>query len=181
MFGSKKPSMSEVYRDATVKVLDVINLKKSDANKLKTTAYLLMAMIACLEAISKGKSRPFIDNMVKDVDALVKDYKMRVSELATDETELEKILAFFDDEHGVDGDTTVNGYAAFAAIYEQFTKDVVVDIYEHRGDGNGSNVFPYASKVILEALRGKGKGSQNFIEVSMIVTQMMGDVIKAFR
>ena len=173
--------MSEVYKDATLKVLDVINLKKSDANKLKTTAYLLMAMIACLEAIAKGKARPFIDDMVSDVHSLVKDYKMRVSELATNDAELEKILQGFDDEHGVDGDTTVNGYAAFTAIYSGFTQDVVVDIYEHRGDGNGSNVYPYASNVILEALRGKGKGSQNFIEVSMIVTQMMGDVIKAFK
>jgi hypothetical protein len=117
--------------------------------------------------------------MIEDVQEITSNLSMIVSELANSDEELEKILLFFDEEHGVDKDTRINGVAAFDAIYFTWFKEIIADIYHHRGDG--SNVFPYASIVVLEALMGKDKAEDKFIEVSIIITKMMGDVIKAFR
>lgn len=180
VLSNKKHSMIDVYRNATDEILNELAIHKTDAKKLKTSVYLLMAMIACLEAIAKGKSRPFFDEMIEAVEELVKDYKMRVSELAIDSDELLKILSFFDSKHGVDGDTTINGYAAFKAIYEKFLTDVVLEIYNNRGDEKEGKVFLIASIVLVDALL-TSQHDEKYIPVSLIITKMMGDVIKAFK
>jgi hypothetical protein len=180
MFGKKeKKSNVDVYSDYASQLLSVANLNFTDANILKSTVYLCFAQIACIDVISKGKSRLFIDAMVEDAKQSVLSLSVKVKDLAISQEELERLLSDFPKEADVDENTIVNGLAAWNAIYFEYAEEIIVTI-ANVGDGP-LGVHGSAAIKILEALRGKGESRENFMEVSFLLTEMTGEVIRAFR
>jgi hypothetical protein len=69
--------------------------------------------------------------------------------------------------------------AAWNSIYFSFVQDVVIEI-SNKGDGP-MGAHGYAAIKFLEALRGEGQGKDKFLEVTLLLQEMTGEVIKAFR
>ena len=174
-----KKTNTEIFASYATLLLETANIKDTNANKLKATVYLCIAQIACLHTVSNGATASFIDAMVEDVKKSILELKMKVKDLALTDTELKKILSDFPPQAKVDGETTINGLAAFEAIYFQYVEELMNEITNHTGGPMGAHGF--ASIKILEALRGKDKAQDKMIEVSMLISQMTGEVIKAFR
>jgi hypothetical protein len=174
-----KKSNSDVFESYVTLMLQSANVKVTDANRLKATIYLCFSQMACLHVLSKGASARFIDAMVEDVKKSILALKIKVKDLAQSEAELKRILSDFPKEAGVDGETTVNGLAAFEAIYFQYVEEVTKDIASHAGGPMGPH--GYASIKFLEALKGEDNASDGMFEVSMLMTEMTGAVIKSFR
>ena len=179
LFGSKKTNV-DVYSQFAKKMLVVANIQINDANILKATVYLCFAQIACLNSISPDKTRPFIDDMVEDAKNSIMSLGMKLGDLAVDNDELDKILEEFAEDSNVDEDTRINGLAAWNAIYFGFAQDVIVEISK-KGQGGPMGTHGYAAVKFLEALRGKGQSRSDFMEVTMLMQEMTGEVIKAFR
>jgi hypothetical protein len=180
LFGSKDNSNVFVYSEYAKKILAESKLQINDANLLKATVYLCFAQIACLNSISAEKTRPFIDNMVEDAKSSVLSLSMKVGDLALSDDELAKILKEFPKEASVDKETKINGLAAWEVIYFGFAKEVIIEI-ANRGKGGPMGVHGYGAVKLLEALRGEGQARDNFMEVTMLLNEMTGKVIKAFR
>jgi hypothetical protein len=180
LFGGKeKKSNVEIFSQYTKRILNAANIRITDANLAKGTVYLCFAQLACLQSISAVKTRPFIDNMVEDAKNSILSLKMKAGELATNDDELKKILEDFPQEADVDEHTTINGLAAWNSIYFGFVQDVVIEI-SNKGDGP-MGAHGYAAIKFLEALRGEGQGKDKFLEVTLLLQEMTGEVIKAFR
>jgi hypothetical protein len=180
LFGKRQEKTNvDVYREYADSILSAANIEKSDANILKATVYLCFAQIACIDSISGGKSRIFVDNMVDDAKKSILHLQMTVKELATNRQELEKILSEFPVGADVDGETRINGLAGWDAIYFAYAQEVIVDIAN--GGGGPMGVHGYAAIKVLEALRGPGKSQENFMDVSFSITEMTGEVIQCFR
>jgi len=177
--GQSKKSNTEVFSSYVTLFLETAGLKSSDANRLKTTVYLCIAQMACLHVVSNGASAVFIDAMVDDAKKSILQLKMKVKDLALTEYELRKILSDFPPQAAVDGETTVNGLAAFQAIYFPYVEELVTEIADHTQGPFG--VHGYASIKILEALRGKDNIEEGIMKTSMLLTRMTGEIIKAFR
>jgi hypothetical protein len=178
LFGSKKTNVV-VYSQFAKKMLTVANIQINDANLLKATVYLCFAQIACLNSIST-ETRPFIDNMVEDAKNSILSLHMKVEDLAIDNDELDRILEEFPKEANVAEHTKINGLAAWNSIYFGFAQDVIVEISK-KGQGGAMGVHGYAAIKLLEALRGKGQSRSNFMEVTMLLQEMTGEVIQSFR
>lgn len=174
-----KKSNTDVFESYVTLMLQSANIKITDANRLKATVYLLYAQLACLHIASKGTSAVFVDALVDDVRKSILTLTMKVKDLAQNKTELKRIISGFPKQAGVDGDTTVNGLAAFEAIYFQYFEEVIKDIASHTDGPMGCH--GYAAVKFLEALKGKRGADSNMLESSMLMTQMTGEVIKAFR
>lgn len=172
-------SNTENFKNYTIKLLNTAHVPINDANILKATVYLCFAQISCLHIATQGKSKVFIDNMVEDAEKSVSELKMRVKELAQSNDELERILSDFPDEADVDGDTTINGLAAWNAIYFTYVEEIVLEISNRSNGPLGP--YGYAAIKVLEALRGKGQSEDGFMDVSFLITEMTGKVIKSFR
>ena len=180
IFGKEiKKSNTDVFSSYATLILEKAGVSNTDANRLKVTVYLCIAQIACLHVATKGATAVFIDAMVDDVKKSIPHLKMKVKDLALTDIELKKILSDFPPQAQVNGDTTVNGLAAFQAIYFQYVEVLVKDIANHTGGPMGA--YGYATIKILAALRGKENASDGIVEVSLLLTQMTGEVIKAFR
>jgi len=177
--GDKEESSSDVFENYANLILQKSNVKNTDANLLKATVYLCFAQISCLNFATQGKSSVFIDNMVEDAKNSILKLKMRVKELAQSDDELERILSNFPAEADVDGDTNINGLAAWNAIYFTYVEEVVLEISNKSKGPLGP--YGYAAIKVLEALRGKGQGKDDFMDVSFLITEMTGKVIKSFR
>ena len=169
----------DVYKKYTDSILLLSKIPLTDANKLKASVYLCFAQLACIHVVSKGKAVVFMDAMVSDVKESVSDLKIQIGDLANDDDELQRILKNFPQAAQVDAFTTVNGHAAFQAIYSQFVEEIVTEISVNSNGPFGPHGF--AALKLLEALRGKGKGKDEMLETSMKLTEMTGEVIKAFR
>jgi hypothetical protein len=180
LFGSKsKLSNKDIFSKYANNFLLTAQLPANDANVLKATVYLCFAQLACINSVSQGSSKIFMDNMVEDAKNSVLHLKMKVKDLVKGNDELEIILSYFPLEAEVDGDTTINGLAAWNAIYFNYVEEIVVEISNNNKGPFGCH--GYAAIKLLEGLRGKGKSENQFMEVIMLLTAMTGDVIKAFR
>jgi hypothetical protein len=120
-----------------------------------------------------------MDNMVEDAKNSVLALKMQVKELALNDVELERILNDFPSEAEVDGDTNINGLAAWNAIYFTYVEEIVLEISNRSKGPLGP--YGYSAIKVLEALRGEGEGKDDFMDVSFLITEMTGKLIKSFR
>jgi hypothetical protein len=177
LFNEKKKTNVEIFKIFTDKVLDAASIPKTDANKLKVSVYLLIAQLGIVHVIGSGKAKPFLDNLVKDVKESIKGLTMRISELALDETELQIILNEFPAEANLTSNVTINGLAAFEAIYFAYVGDLVPAI----GKQVREQVFLFATLKLLEAIVGEEQAKVKLLPTSVVVTKMTGEVIKAFR
>ena len=182
MFGKKvESSNTEIFSSYVTLMLKSANIQSTDANRLKATVYLCFAQMACLHVVSKGATAVFMDAMVEDVKKSILSLKMKVKDLAQNEAELRKILTDFPKQAGVDANTTVNGLAAFEAIYFQYVEEIVTEIASNTSGPMGAH--GYATIKFLESLKGKANPSvaDGMVEVSILMSDMTGEVIKAFR
>ncbi len=177
--GDKQQSNSDVFKNYANLILQKANIKITEANILKVTVYLCFAQISCLDVATQGKSSVFIDNMVEDAKNSVLKLKMRVKELAQSDDELGRILSEFPAEADVDGDTNINGLAAWNAIYFTYVEEVVLEISNKTKGPLGP--YGFAAIKVLEALRGKEQDKDDFMDISFLITEMTGKVIKSFR
>ena len=92
-------------------------IKPTDAHQMKAAVYICIAGIAILNELGGGRSRRLIDKIVEETKELTKPLSMRVGELANSKEDLGKILAGFPKALGIIESTTLNGLAAFEALY----------------------------------------------------------------
>jgi hypothetical protein len=177
IFAKKKITNVEVFKTYTDKVLDVAAIPKTQANKLKVSVYLLFAQLGIVHVVAAGKARPFLGALVEDVKESTKDLTMRISELALNDTELQIILNEFPAEANLTSNVTINGLAAFEAIYFAYLGDLVPEI----GKQVREQVFLFATLKLLEATIGGEQAQIKLLPTSLVVTKMTGEVIKAFR
>jgi hypothetical protein len=178
LFGTKKKSNSEIFIIYTDKILDEAEIPKTDANKLKVTVYLLLAQLGILNVVGDGKAIPFLDNLAQDAkDSIKNSPVIQLKELARNDEELEKILSDFPASANLNGDVKVHGLAAFEAIYFSHVEEIVSEITNTTREG----VFLIATLKLLEAMLEKEEAKSKSLFVSFVVTEMTGEVIKAFR
>jgi hypothetical protein len=179
LFGQKKSTNTDVFSKYAVRALKSLDMPINDANKLKVTVYLCFAQMALLHLIAKGAANVFIDKMVEDAKDSILDLQMKVKDLAKNNDELIRILSDFPEEAGVTGDTTVNGLAAWDAVYLTYVEEVVPEMASRPTGPMAPYAYPAIK--IQEAMQGTGPSSDKLMERVQVITEMTGEVIKAFR
>ena len=179
LIGIKNPTNTDVFSKYAARSLKFLDMPLSDANILKMTVYLCFAQLACMIIIARGAADVFMDKMVEDARNSILHLSMRVKDLAKDKIELNRILGDFPIEAGVTGETTVNGLAAWEAVYLTYVEEVVSDMASRT---NGPMApYGYPTIKIQEAFQVKNSGGEKFLEHVQMLSEMTGDVIKAFR
>jgi hypothetical protein len=139
----------------------------TDAQKMKASVYLCIAGMAILNDpnLGGGRLRYAIDNLVNETRELTKSLMMRVGELANNAEQLEKIISDFPADMKITGSTTVNGLAAFEAMYFSMAQDLMNDILTHNKGPFGTP--GYAAIVVTDGIFGEGKAKDKILEMSM--------------
>jgi predicted DNA-binding ribbon-helix-helix protein len=169
LFGSKK-GIGEVLLGTQNKIFELYSISSpTDAQKMKASVYLCIAGIAILNDLGAGRLRPVIDRLAEETKNLTSSLKVKVSDLANDADQLKKILAEFPVDAKVTESTTLNGLAAFEALYFTFGPSLMQEIIT-RGDGP-MGVSGYAAIVVGDGIFGKGGSKDHFLEISMELMQ----------
>jgi hypothetical protein len=159
--------------------------RPSDAQQMRAAVYLCIAGMAILNDLGCGvrpdlqervpaRVRNAIDKLVQHTKELTKHLQMRVSELSDDEQELQALLCDFPAEAKVNGSTTLNGLAAFEALYFTNVEKLMNKILSHSQGPFG--VPGYASMVVADRVFGTGKSREHAAELVMRFTQFMGEL-----
>lgn len=178
-FGGKK-SFASVLVSTQNKIFSIYGVTQpSDAQKMKASFYLCISGIAILNDLGGGRLRDVIDMLVEETKELTKPLRMRVGELSNGADQLKKIISDFPNELHITESTTVNGLAAFEALYFSMGEELMNDILRHNKGPLGTP--GYAAIVVADGIFGEGKARQNFMEVSMELvsfTKELADVIR---
>ena len=102
---------------------------------------------------------------------------MRVGELANNAEQLEKIIFDFPGDIQITGSTTVNGLAAFEAMYFSMGQNLMNDILTHNQGQMGTP--GYAAIVVADGIFGEGKAKDKFMEVSMELLNFTKELTEA--
>jgi len=165
IFGGKR-SITSVILSSQNKIFDIYSVTHpTDAQKMKASVYLCISGIAILNDLGGGQLRHAIDNLVNETRELTKPLRMRVGELANNAEQLEKIISDFPSAIQITESTTVNGLAAFEAMYFSMGQDLMNDILTHNQGPMGAP--GYAAIVVADGIFGEGKAKDKFMEVSM--------------
>ena len=167
VFGGKK-GITSVLLSTQNKIFDIYSVANpTDAQKMKASVYLCISGIAILNDLGGGQLRHAIDNLVNETRELTKPLRMRVGELANNVEQLEKIISDFPGDIQITGSTTVNGLAAFEAMYFSMGQDLMNDILTHNQGPMGTP--GYAAIIVADGIFGDGKSKDKFMEVSMVL------------
>ena len=115
--------------------------------------------------------------MVNETRELTKPLRMRVGELANNAEQLEKIIFDFPGDIQITGSTTVNGLAAFEAMYFSMGQNLMNDILTHNQGPMGTP--GYAAIVVADGIFGEGKAKDKFMEVSMELLNFTKELTEA--
>ena len=143
----------------------------------KASVYLCISGIAILNDLGGGQLRNAIDNLVNETRELTKPLKMRVGELANDAEQLERIISDFPNDIQITESTTVNGLAAFEALYFSLGQDLMNDILSHNQGPMGTP--GYAAIVVADGIFGEGKARDKYMEVSMELLNFTKELAEA--
>jgi hypothetical protein len=177
VFGGKK-SVTSVMLDTQKRIFDIYSVAHpTDAQKVKASVYLCISGIAILNHFGDGKLRYAIDNLVNEARELTKPLRIRIGELANNAEELERIVSDFPHGIEINESTTVNGLAAFEAMYFSTGQDLMNDILCHSKGPLG--VPGYAAIVVADGIFGEGKSKEKFMEVSMELVNFTKEIVKA--
>jgi len=177
VFGGKK-SITSVLLSTQSKLFDIYGVNHpTDAQKMKASVYLCISGIAILNDLGGGQLRHAIDNLVNETRELTKPLKMRVGELANNAEQLEKIISDFPNEIQITESTTVNGLAAFEALYFSMVQELMTDILSHNKVPMGTP--GYAAIVVADRVFGEGKAREKFMEVSMEMLNFTKELAEA--
>jgi hypothetical protein len=166
IFGGKK-SFASILVSTQNKIFNIYGVTKpTDAQKMKASVYLCISGIAILNDLSRGRlPHGVIDKLVEETRELTKPFRMRVGELSNTTEQLKKILCDFPNELQISESTTVNGLAAFEAMYFSMGEELMNEIIRHNQGPMGTP--GYAAIVVADGIFGEGKAKQKFMEVSM--------------
>ncbi len=177
VFGGKR-SITSVMLSTQNKIFDIYSVAHpTDAQKMKASVYLCISGIAILNDLGGGQLRHAIDNLVNETRELTKPLRMRVGELANNAEQLEKIISDFPGDIQITGSTTVNGLAAFEAMYFSMGQDLMNDILTHNQGPMGTP--GYAAIVVADGIFGEGKVEDNFLEVAMELLNFTKELTEA--
>lgn len=177
VFGRKKSFTSAILSTQN-KIFDIYSVvHPTDSQKMKASVYLCISGIAILNDIGRGRLRNSIDDLVNETKELTKPLMMRVDELANDAEQLDKIISEFPEDAQVIGSTTVNGLAAFQAMYFSMGKDLMSDFIAHNQGPMGAP--GYSAIVVANGIFGEGKSKDKFMEMSMILLNFTNDLIES--
>jgi hypothetical protein len=177
VFGGKK-SITSVILSTQNKIFDIYSVAHpTDAQKMKASVYLCISGIAILKDLGGGQLRHAIDNLVNETRELTKPLRMRVGELANNAGQLEKIISDFSGTPQITGSTTVNGLAAFEAMYFSMGQDLMNDILTHNKGPMGTP--GHAAIVVADGIFGEGKAREKFMEVSMELLNFTKELAEA--
>lgn len=165
VFGGKK-SITSVMLSTQNRIFDIYSVADpTDTQKMKASVYLCISGIAILNDLGGGQLRHVIDNLVNETKELTKPLRMQVGELANNAGQLDKIISDFPGDIQITGSTTVNGLAAFEAMYFSMGQDLMNDILTHNQGPMGTP--GYAAIIVVDGIFGEGKAKDKFMEVSM--------------
>ena len=165
MFAGKK-SISSILVSTQNKIFNIYGVAQpSDAQKMKASVYLCISGIAILNDLGGGHLRDVIDKLVEETRELTKPLRMRVGELSNNAEQLKKIISDFPKNIQITESTTVNGLAAFEALYFSMGEELMNDIISHNQGPMGTP--GYAAIVVADGIFGEGKAKEKFMEVSM--------------
>lgn len=177
VFGGKK-SIYSVLVSTQNKIFSIYSVAyPTDAQKMKASVYLCISGIAILNDLGGGGLRHALDKLVEEAKELTKPLKMRVGELSNSDEQLKRILSDFPKDLQITEATTVNGLAAFEALYFSMGEELMNDILSHNQGPMG--VPGYAAIVVANGIFGEGKAKENFMEVSMELLSFTKELIEA--
>lgn len=177
VFGGKK-GISSVLVNTQNKIFSIYGVTHpTDAQKMKASVYLCIAGIAILNDLGGGRLRHAIDKLVEETKELTKPLKMRVGELSNTAEQLRRIHSDFPKDIQITEATTVNGLAAFEALYFSMGEELMNDILSHNQGPMGAS--GYAAIVVADGIFGKGKSKENFMEVSMELLDFTKELVDA--
>lgn len=177
IFGGKK-SFSSILVSTQNNIFIIYGVTQpSDAQKMKASVYLCISGIAILNDLGGGRLRHVIDKLVEETRELTKPLRMRVGELSNSAEQLKKIVSDFPNDIQITESTTVNGLAAFEALYFSMGEDLMNDILRHNKGPMGTP--GYAAIVVADGIFGEGKAKQKFMEVSMELLNFTKELAKA--
>jgi hypothetical protein len=177
VFGEKK-SFSSVLLDTQNRIFTLYGVgHPTDAQKMKASVYLCIYGMAILNDLGGGHLRDAIDKLVEETRELTKPLRMRVGELANNAEQLEMIMSYFPSEIEITESTTVNGLAAFEAMYFSMGQELMTDIISHNKGPFGAP--GYAAIVMADGIFGEGKAKEKFREVSIELMNFMKELSEA--
>lgn len=185
LFGRKK-SFASVLANMQNSLFKIYGMDSAtDAQKMKASVYLCISALAILNDLGGDilndqggdKLRKTIDTVVDETRELTKPLSMRVKELANNETQLEKILAGFPNEVPITGSTSVNGLAAFEAMYFGMGQELMHDMLAHKKGPMG--VPGYAAIVVVDGIFGEGESKKHYMDITMAFMNFMRKLIEA--
>ena len=177
IFGGKK-SITSVMLSTQNKIFGIYSVAHpTDAQKMKASVYLCISGIAILNDLGGGQLGHAIDNLVRETREITKPLRMRVGELANNTAQLEKIISDFPGNIQITGSTTVNGLAAFEAMYFSMGQDLMNDILTHNQGPMGTP--GYAAIVVADGIFGAGKSKDKFMEMSVALLNFTKDLAEA--
>jgi len=177
LFGSPQTSTEEVFRKYANDLLSQIDTPITDANLLKAIVFITFVQIAQFNRLNISGAREVIDSLVSKAKEAAKPYKARVSDLASDEDELNSILSDFPSELKIDSRTTLNGLAAFEALYFANAQSVVPDLTRRVDDGL------YLAIVVSRRVRGNDsfKDVLALNQVALNLLKMSEDILRSLK
>ena len=162
-FGGKK-SFSSVLTDSQNRIFYLCNVHHpTDAQKMKVSFYLCVFGMAMLNDLGGEYLCDAIDKLVEETKELTKPLRMRVGELANNAEQLEMIMSYFPSEWKITESTTVNGLAAFEAMYFSMGQGLMTHMISHNRGPRGEPGYTALDAAILVAdgIFGEGKSREN--------------------
>ena len=177
-FFRRKKSVSSAIAGAQNGMFKAYGVDRpTDAQKLKATFYLCIAGMAIMNHYSGGVLRGAINNIAEEAKDITKTLQMHIGDIANDQADLTEILSDIPDTFEITGSTTVNGLAAFEALYFTKGERLIKDILGHtRGD---FGISGYAAIVVSDGIFGKGKSKEHFMKLSNIFLDFTKELSEA--
>ena len=177
VFGRKK-TITSVILNTQSRIFEIYSVSHpTDAQKMKASFYICISGIAILNHFGNVQMKHGIDNLVNETRDLTKSLTVKVSELANNMEQLEKITSGFPSDTEITESTNVNGLAAFDAMYFSMGHDLMNDILMH---SKGPMGLPgYASIVVADGIFGEGESKDKFMEISMELLNFTKELAKA--
>lgn len=110
-------------------------------------------------------AREVIEQLVTESKHSVKPLTMRAGTLSNNPEELRLILSDFPRKLNITRSTTVNGLAAFEALYFSLGENLQKEILSHNKGPLGPS--GYAAIATIDGILGKGNSREHFINASL--------------
>jgi hypothetical protein len=127
IFGSQKKGIDSLLAESHAKIIRIHGVNDpSDAQKIRVAYYLCISVAAVMNDIGKGANiAPIVDKVVDECANICTPLRARVGDLGSSPAQTNAILAGFPKEIGITLQTQVGGSAAFDALYNALSRQML--------------------------------------------------------